>query len=41
MWKYFLRRTLILIPVLFGISAALFTILVMAPGLRTAPRHYG
>ncbi|HEY7117116.1 MAG TPA: ABC transporter permease [Tepidisphaeraceae bacterium] len=32
MWKYFLRRTLILIPVLFGISAVLFTILVMAPG---------
>src|SRR5258705_7370696 len=32
MSKYFLRRTLILIPVLFGISAVLFTILVMAPG---------
>src|SRR6267142_511400 len=32
MSKYFLRRTLILIPVLFGISAILFTILVMAPG---------
>src|SRR3989440_12923502 len=32
MYKYFLRRTLILIPVLFGISAVLFTILVMAPG---------
>ena len=32
MSKYLLRRTLILIPVLFGISAILFTILVMAPG---------
>ena len=32
MWKYFLRRIFILIPVLFGISAVLFTILVMAPG---------
>ena len=32
MAKYFLRRILILIPVLFGISAVLFTILVMAPG---------
>jgi len=32
MSKYFLRRTLVLIPVLFGISAILFTILVMAPG---------
>src|SRR4029450_6240053 len=32
MSKYLLRRTLILIPVLFGISAILFTILAMAPG---------
>src|SRR5205809_1278375 len=32
MSKYFLRQILILIPVLFGISAVLFTILVMAPG---------
>src|SRR2546427_12198985 len=32
MSKYVLRRILILLPVLFGISAVLFTILVMAPG---------
>src|SRR5882672_1092860 len=30
--KYFLRRILILIPVLAGISVVLFTILAMAPG---------
>ncbi len=32
MWQYFLRRLLILIPVLAGISLVLFTILAMAPG---------
>src|SRR5258705_1482478 len=32
MSKYLLRRTLILIPVLAGISAVLFTILALAPG---------
>jgi peptide/nickel transport system permease protein len=32
MSKYFLRRILILIPVLAGISVVLFTILAMAPG---------
>jgi len=32
MWKYLLRRTLISIPVLIGISAVLFTILALAPG---------
>src|SRR5712692_8332130 len=32
MSKYFLRRTLILIPVLLGISVILFTILALAPG---------
>src|SRR2546425_12175540 len=42
MSKYLLRRTLISIPVLVGISAVLFTILAMAPGdpfeeLATSP----
>jgi len=32
MSKYFLRRILILIPVLAGISVVLFAILAMAPG---------
>src|SRR5215475_14435490 len=32
MWQYLLRRILILIPVLAGISLVLFTILAMAPG---------
>src|SRR5262249_7376906 len=32
MWQYLLRRLLILIPVLAGISLVLFTILAMAPG---------
>jgi len=32
MSKYFLRRLLILIPVLFGISMILFTVLALAPG---------
>src|ERR1700741_3000785 len=32
MWHYLLRRLLILIPVLAGISLVLFTILAMAPG---------
>src|SRR5256885_15891089 len=32
MSKYFLRQILILIPVLAGISAVLFTILTLAPG---------
>src|SRR5437588_10596366 len=32
MSKYLLRRILILIPVLAGISVVLFTILAMAPG---------
>jgi peptide/nickel transport system permease protein len=32
MWQYFLRRLLILIPVLAGISLVLFTILALAPG---------
>ncbi len=32
MSKYLLRRTLISIPVLVGISAVLFTILALAPG---------
>jgi peptide/nickel transport system permease protein len=32
MSKYFLRRLLILIPVLLGISVVLFTILALAPG---------
>ena len=32
MYKYFIRRLLILIPVLAGISLVLFTILALAPG---------
>jgi peptide/nickel transport system permease protein len=32
MWKYLLRRLLISIPVLIGISLVLFTILALAPG---------
>src|SRR5438034_11084078 len=32
MYKYLLRRTLISVPVLAGISAVLFTILALAPG---------
>src|SRR5438128_6571261 len=32
MSKYLLRRTLISIPVLVGISAVLFTVLALAPG---------
>src|SRR6185436_21127964 len=32
MWQYLVRRLLILIPVLAGISLVLFTILAMAPG---------
>src|SRR5512132_3960795 len=32
MWKYLVRRLVILIPVIFGISLVLFTILAMAPG---------
>ena len=32
MSKYLVRRLLILVPVLFGISLVLFTILALAPG---------
>src|SRR5262245_33939015 len=42
MSKYFLRRLLVMIPVLIGISLVLFTILALAPGdpfeeLATSP----
>ena len=37
MWHYLLRRLLIAIPSLLGISVVLFTVLALAPGAMSAP----